>query len=109
LNNGRLTIDTPYFQYYNLYNFIDEEREMVNPKEFLNNQAMLRKAIEDYLLNNKPRLHKQKQKCGELPSYLDLLTSETTKTARNLIVRGMLETEAWNHAIRYEISRTENQ
>jgi len=68
----------------------------------------LRKKIEDYLLNNMPRLYKQKEKCGQLQSYLHLIEMESTKEAQNLIRRGMIESEAWKFAIRQEINRTES-
>ena len=66
------------------------------------------KKIEDYLLNNMPRLYKQKEKCGQLQSYLHLIEMESTKEAQNLIRRGMIESEAWKFAIRQEINRTES-
>ena len=81
---------------------------MINAKPFPFNPAELQQKIEDYLLNNKPRLYKQKKKCGELQSYLELIMKEATKTAENLIRQGMFETEAWKFAIHQEISRTEN-
>ena len=68
----------------------------------------LREKIEDYLLNNMPRLYKQKEKCGQLQSYLDLIEKDSTKEAQNLIQRGMIESEAWKFAIRQEINRTES-
>jgi hypothetical protein len=41
----------------------------------------VRRSIEEYLLANKPRLHKQKQKCGELQSYLDATTQAVMQNA----------------------------
>jgi hypothetical protein len=78
---------------------------MVSPSQF-SNEVALRQKIEDYLLNNLPRLYKAKKKCGKLQSYLDLTVKESTKEAENLIQQGMIEQEAWNFAIRQEINRT---
>jgi len=69
----------------------------------------VRKKIEDYLLVNMPRLHKQKMKCGELQSYLDATTQAVMQNAQNLISRGMFAAEAWKLAVHQEIARTENQ
>jgi len=81
---------------------------MVNQNQFPLDKAAIRQKIEDYLLNNKPRLHKQKKKCGQLQSYLDLTAQEATKIALNLIHQGMNEDEAWNLAVHQEINRTES-
>jgi hypothetical protein len=78
---------------------------MVSPSQFPNEVA-LRQKIENYLLNNFPRLYKGKQKCGKLQSYLDLIVKESTKEAENLIHRGMIQKEAWDFAIHHEINRT---
>jgi hypothetical protein len=79
---------------------------MVSTNQFPNNQAELRRKIEDYLLNNLPRLYKGKKRCGQLQSYLELIVNESTKEAQNLIQCGMIENEAWNFAIRQAINRT---
>jgi hypothetical protein len=81
---------------------------MVNSNQFSLDKSAIRQKIEDYLLNNKPRLHQQKKKCGQLQSYLDLTAQEATKIALNLIHQGMNEDEAWNLAVRQEINRTES-
>jgi hypothetical protein len=74
---------------------------------FQSSHAEVQKKIEAYLLNNMPRLYKQKEKCGQLQSYVDLIEKESTKEAQNLINRGMIENEAWNIAILQQINRTE--
>jgi hypothetical protein len=81
---------------------------MVSPKPFSMTPAKLQQRIENYLVNNKPRLYKRKKRCGEFQSYLEFTMREVTKTAKNLISRGMFETAAWEYAIYQEISRTEN-
>jgi hypothetical protein len=80
---------------------------MVNQNQLPLDQSAIRQKIEDYLLNNKPRLYKQRKKCGQLQSYLDLTAQGTTKIALNLIHQGMNEDEAWNLAVRQEINRIE--
>lgn len=81
---------------------------MVSPKPFSMTPAKLQQRIENYLVNNKPRLYKRKKRCGELQSYIEFAVREVTKNAKNLISRGMFETAAWEYAIHQEISRTEN-
>jgi len=51
------------------------------PKSDLSARQMFAASIEEYLLANKPRLHKQKQKCGELQSYLDATTQAVMQNA----------------------------
>ena len=81
---------------------------MVNQNQLPLDQSSIRQKIEDYLLINRPRLHRQKKKCGQFRSYLDLLARESTEEAQNLIHRGMIEKEAWNFAINQAINRAES-
>ncbi|MFZ2036167.1 MAG: hypothetical protein WAU62_04545 [Dehalococcoidales bacterium] len=81
---------------------------MVNQNQLPLDQPSIRQKIEDYLLINRPRLHRQKKKCGQLRPYLDLLVKESSKEAQNLIQRGMIEKEAWNFAINQAVNRAES-
>ena len=84
------------------------ETVMLSPKPFSMTPAELQQRIENYLINNKPRLYKREKRCGELQSYIEFAVREVIKNAKNLISRGMFETAAWEYAIYQEISRTEN-
>ncbi len=72
-------------------------------------QAALKQKVAEYLKNNEAAIFKMKKECGELDSYIELITNETTKYAQNVISRGMLEQGAWDLAIRQEVTWAKNR